>query len=1269
MADEQEVRQKLEFDAQQALTELDALSTRFTAFGTQLAAVVSRLDYFNSNAGKTVAALKQMASSAASTVAAFQTLSNVPVSGVSTGVNVSSTGTSQSVTSLGQIESASAQAAQAITDFGNKASDALDKTKNKSQSMMVSWQTLVRVVTTQAIVRAISGIRDAFSDAYDSALKFSKQIGEIRAIDPGRSFSQIASDVRSMSDSFNQPLSSVAEAQYQLISDQFTTAADRANVLSAANKLAKVSAQELSDATMLLTGALNAYGETSEMAGLRAAQFDKTIELGRLRMGELGTAMGRVQTIAHEVGLSMEEIQASLITVTIGGVKASEAATQLRGVMTGLLKPSEAMKTALREIGVASGEEAIATFGFQGALQKLLATTDGSSSRIAQLFQNVRGLAGVLRIAGSGADKYTEAMQKLRDVDLSTLQKKFEEFTSTDAEKLTAELNKLKNFWTAEVGTMMVSRLNTIIQLLGGGGGIAGMIRSLIDNTVKWGAAIAAISLAANIFGKSWSDSWMEFGKGADGAITKLGSLRAALGLLAAVKVAQVLGNEIGQMAFDQIAKEQNAIQEATQKELDIRKQKTEAAIREGERENEELIRQVRQRVAESMKFYLQDAENMKAAMKVQEKVIGESFSRVMSVRQKMTRELFQVSEEASKKALEIIPREIQQLQTEIADRSFTDLTRMLNPARQLQEFKSKAEQLAQEAAKLQGTAKDANEEKSAADAWKRAEAYAQMAESAGKQVGSFSSIRQVQEMLNNLDNKRIAALREQQKTQLEIAKEAEQRAHQAEIHNEELETLRQTIEQKLKTTVKTDVGDVQWKGPQDLKKDLGDATVLIDEFTRKYKQFSKEDFAKNFMGDTRAFESMKRELERTLAGVDLKVIKAAPEAIGGLYDQLQASADKIRLEVPAIARLEKITGMNILSDGIEKIFMRAGEILNASMRRSIIQPQLEASMKTAQKEFDQANEKLSQESMKRAGGIEGSNFPRYKEINDAQDRLLRFKSELVRLSQQANLTKADVENVTKELASMTKDRTLDKAFPSMGEAAERARVSKDFETMADAIKKMSDVQTEMNQNATLDDSEKKKAEEIQQSIQGLQTQKNEAGASANQMERGKNAAANTVTAVDNGSKATAAGIPVVGSLAEAWWGVARAAQAAAQAAAAASMAGGGESSGEEQYAALGGRIRYFGNGGFASRGTDTRLAMLTAGEFVMNAHSTRKFYSQLVAMNAGMTPAYKSAGGPVTNVGDISINVNGGNTSSQTIQEIGIGLRRAIKQGTLKLN
>jgi len=73
--------------------------------------------------------------------------------------------------------------------------------------------------------------------------------------------------------------------------------------------LAKTSCQELGKAVELVAGSLNAYGEGSEMAGLRAAQFDKTIALGHMRMEDLGSAMGRVQPLGRELGVTVRNFR------------------------------------------------------------------------------------------------------------------------------------------------------------------------------------------------------------------------------------------------------------------------------------------------------------------------------------------------------------------------------------------------------------------------------------------------------------------------------------------------------------------------------------------------------------------------------------------------------------------------------------------------------------------------------------------------------------------------------------------------------------------------------------------------------------------------------------------------------------------------------------------------------------------------------------------------------------------------------------------------
>ena len=74
---------------------------------------------------------------------------------------------------------------------------------------------------------------------------------------------------------------------------------------------------------------------------------------------------------------------------------------------------------------------------------------------------------------------------------------------------------------------------------------------------------------------------------------------------------------------------------------------------------------------------------------------------------------------------------------------------------------------------------------------------------------------------------------------------------------------------------------------------------------------------------------------------------------------------------------------------------------------------------------------------------------------------------------------------------------------------------------------------------------------------------------------------------------------------------------------------------------------------------------MLSPGEIVMNAQSSRRFYSELMAMNSGKAPVYRAEGGPVTNnsfTGDINLNVsapNGVVNGRQAVQQIRRELRR----------
>ncbi len=98
---------------------------------------------------------------------------------------------------------------------------------------------------------------------------------------------------------------------------------------------------------------------------------------------------------------------------------------------------------------------------------------------------------------------------------------------------------------------------------------------------------------------------------------------------------------------------------------------------------------------------------------------------------------------------------------------------------------------------------------------------------------------------------------------------------------------------------------------------------------------------------------------------------------------------------------------------------------------------------------------------------------------------------------------------------------------------------------------------------------------------------------------------------------------------------------------------------------------RHFGGmiyrqlGGFLPQGTDTVPAMLSPGEFVINADATKKFYSQLVAINSGTKPIFREQGGAVTNVGDVSITVNESVSAKTTARETMSAFRREMRRHT----
>jgi len=145
----------------------------------------------------------------------------------------------------------------------------------------------------------------------------------------------------------------VIEGLYQSVSAGVDEAEQSQRAfLETSARLATVGRVELATTVDVLSTVVNTYGKDAEFAERASNALFATVQFGKVTMEELAPVMGRVAALGSEMSISIEELGASMAILTRNGFEARIAATGLRATMRSLMRPSEDMKTVLRDIAL-----------------------------------------------------------------------------------------------------------------------------------------------------------------------------------------------------------------------------------------------------------------------------------------------------------------------------------------------------------------------------------------------------------------------------------------------------------------------------------------------------------------------------------------------------------------------------------------------------------------------------------------------------------------------------------------------------------------------------------------------------------------------------------------------------------------------------------------------------------------------------------------------------------------------------------------------------
>ena len=185
-------------------------------------------------------------------------------------------------------------------------------------------------------------------------------------------------------------------ASYDVASAGFGEVAELSDVLKASQLGATGGFSDLATVADATTSVLNAYGLSSDQAAKLVDGFIQTQNDGKIVVDQYAQQIGRLAPIAAGAGVSIDELNAAISTVTATGVPVESTFAGLRQVIASIQKPTSEAAKAAEKLGIDFSATALKTKGLSGVLAEVVEKGGASEETLALLFGSVEARTAIL---------------------------------------------------------------------------------------------------------------------------------------------------------------------------------------------------------------------------------------------------------------------------------------------------------------------------------------------------------------------------------------------------------------------------------------------------------------------------------------------------------------------------------------------------------------------------------------------------------------------------------------------------------------------------------------------------------------------------------------------------------------------------------------------------------------------------------------------------------------------------------------------------------
>lgn len=389
----------------------------------------------------------------------FDDLANVDevIASVSESFDVLDTSIADATANIGEFTAAVDENAAALADETASADEASVSQDALGESAQGAQAGLLLIVGAAAMVG---------KSFLDMGIKAQDGFALVQGMAGDTSLPQYMGALEQQASDLGVTLDQEAAALYEVDSAGYSLANGGLNVLKYAQEAAKAGAAQTQVVASALTSELHAYNLSAKDAGKVTDEMIETVVLGKQQFSDLAGAIGPLAAVGHNVGISLEEVNAAEATMTQINPNVRMDVNELKFLFNAMSLSVQGVATNAKKLKLNFDETRYTNDNLIQRLQYLAEIAGGTNTEaFKKLTGGAAGMQAALILLSGSSKTYESNLQQLQHAQGAT-----DRAFGVSEETISSHVDHIKSalsIMATNVVTAITPAINGALKLIG----------------------------------------------------------------------------------------------------------------------------------------------------------------------------------------------------------------------------------------------------------------------------------------------------------------------------------------------------------------------------------------------------------------------------------------------------------------------------------------------------------------------------------------------------------------------------------------------------------------------------------------------------------------------------------------------------------------------------------------------------------------------------------------------------------------------------------